>query len=502
MSKPIELPPSMNGDEAAQLQQVWSYLYQMAEDLNSNFAATGGNDLTDAERKVMQTILDGTAGDSGGTDGIQEMESLKSLIIKTADYVINTIAEFRTSFIGEATESGQFGEYVRQTRLDVDVTPTGVTQNYSFREIIQGLRTYEVNAKNYIKTGLLRTVNGLPVYGVAIGKDIVTFSEDGTETYNDGNKVAELTADELSFWQNESKMASYKGNRISFYSGDTEVMYIQNGKIWMQSGGWTFDDKGMLFEGTGMAYPFRISSLANRGSEDAGIAMNYSQTLGELVFSSVCSAVYHTPPSGNSWQGDMRLAMMDEANYMGPDGAYESGKKLVLYSPGDFQIGKKGNIIRQIYLGEIRGNGSGTSGTILIAPGQDDIYGVYVQYYTASNGNKYIRFRKTMYTDGLTFEGNVDGDVYGNATSAGYVKCEPAPQTNFNSLTSSGKYYGNPGGMTNGPSGLTTGTVEIDVTRIDNSNIFQRIYDGGNIYTRRMASGTWGSWYKFTGTAV
>ena len=172
----IELPPQLNGDEAAQLQQVWSYLYQLATDMNINLAGIGGNDLTDDERQVMQGITGGGEGEAATS----EIESLKSLIIKTADYVQNTIAEFRTSFIGEATASGQFGEYVRNTRLDVEVTPEHVQQNYSFREIIQGLKTYEINAKNYIKTGLLRTVNSLPVYGVAIGKDVVTFSQDGT----------------------------------------------------------------------------------------------------------------------------------------------------------------------------------------------------------------------------------------------------------------------------------------------------------------------------------
>lgn len=227
MAERIDVPPTLQGDEKAQLQQVWSYLYQLSEAINNNLDGIGGNELTDSERQTMQMIL--SAGDKAPE--LSEMETLKSLIIKTADFVQTSLQEYRMSLLGETVASGKFGRYVRSTGLDVAVTPEGITQNYSFQEIIQGLKVYEINAKNYIKTGLLRTVSSIPVYGVAIGKDVVTFSEDGTETYNDGNKVAELTADELSFWQNGVKVAGYTGTRISFYYNNAEVMYIQNGII-------------------------------------------------------------------------------------------------------------------------------------------------------------------------------------------------------------------------------------------------------------------------------
>ena len=228
MGRMIEFPPTMAGDEQQQLQTLYSYLYQTAEALNINLAEIGNNAFTDAEMKIVRQIS-GEPSDQW-QDGMAETETLKSLIIKTAEFVSNTVNEFRLNLLGEYVTEGKFGKYVRNTGLDVDVTPTGIQQNYSFQEIIQGLKTYEINAKNYIKTGLLRTVNGLPVYGVAIGKDVVTFSEDGTETYNDGNKVAELTADELSFWQNSTKVASYTGTAITMYcNGSKRVTFDGNG---------------------------------------------------------------------------------------------------------------------------------------------------------------------------------------------------------------------------------------------------------------------------------
>ena len=230
MGRRIELPKTPSGEPEEQLRQLYSYLYQMAEALNSNLAEIGGSELTDLERSQIREVIGD--GEYTPADERSEAETLKSLIIKTASFVQSSMTQYRTKLLGEYVAEGKFGKYVRITGLDVDVTPTGITQNYTLQEIIQGLKTYEVNAKNYIKTGYLRTENMIPVYGVAIGKDIVTFSTDGEETYHDGNKVAELTADELSFWQNEQKIASYKGNRISFYYNNAEVFYISAGKIY------------------------------------------------------------------------------------------------------------------------------------------------------------------------------------------------------------------------------------------------------------------------------
>ena len=310
MGRRIELPRLPEGETQEQLQELYSYLYQMADALNNNLAEIGNGNYTDEEMKVVREIV----GTDETNPGMPEAESLKTLIIKTAQLIKTEIDAYNLKLIGTYEAEGKLGRYVRKTRLDVDVTPSGITQNYTFQDIIQGLKTYEVNAKNYIKTGYLRTENNIPIYGVAIGKDVVTFSEDGTETYNDGNKVAELTADELSFWQSGSKVAGYTGSKISFYSGNAEVMYIQNGKIYcngdleiktgktfkivsggvmdvdtnnfkldsenkkMVCGGWTFDDKGVLFEPSDDEDVFQIAGYTNRNSKCYGLFYDTSNT--------------------------------------------------------------------------------------------------------------------------------------------------------------------------------------------------------------------------------
>ena len=307
----IETPGIYSGDEKEQLMQMQRYMMRMADQLNIALESIGGNDLTNEEQQIMQSILmpRGTQATSTAPsvqDDLYQMESLKSLIIKTAKFVQTNLDEYRIALFGENSAASQFGNYKRQTGLNVDITPTGIKQTYSFAEIVKDLRTYEINAKNYIKTGLLRMEDDVPVYGVAIGKDIVTFSVDGTETYTDGNKVAELTADELSFYQNSAKVASYsaagttfyqggvkrltigadgvtfyngntvlaemKGTGLKFYNGGEVIFYIENGEIFtakdmsigdgktVKAGEWILDDEGIRHEKTEAGTPHDITT--------------------------------------------------------------------------------------------------------------------------------------------------------------------------------------------------------------------------------------------------
>ncbi len=288
MGKRIELPKLPAGQTQEQLQALYSYLYQMAEALNGNLAEIGGNDLTDSEREIVREIV----GTGNAEDGRSEAETLKSLIIKTADFVRTELNEYRMNLLGEYVAEGKFGKYVRRTGLNVDVTPTGIQQNYTFQEIIQGLKTYEVNAKNYIKTGLLRTVDNVPVYGVAIGKDIVTFSEDGTETYNDGNKVAELTADELSFWQNGNKVAGYTGSRVSFYYGGAESFYIKNGKIYCEND---------LKIASGKTFDLDSENFVIKSNPGYIKVINKPKTASTAYFSIGMNNAYVNPELGETW---------------------------------------------------------------------------------------------------------------------------------------------------------------------------------------------------------
>lgn len=251
MAERIDLPPQMQGTAEEQLQLLRNYLYRVATVLNVNQDMVGNEavSLTDEERILMNNIskVVGSGDDTyyPGGHNYQEAETLKSLIIKTAKFVKTVQDTYNLILYGEETAEGDFGTWNRKKGLRVDVTPDGIKQTYSYAEIIKGLKDYEINAKSYIKTGQLRTEQGLPVYGVAIGKDVTTFSENGKEQYNDGNKCAELTADKLTFYvgqtPNQSKVAELAGNELAFYQNGqkaasyngTQTKYYIGGKARM-----------------------------------------------------------------------------------------------------------------------------------------------------------------------------------------------------------------------------------------------------------------------------
>jgi len=73
--------------------------------------------------------------------------------------------------------------------------------------------------------------------------------------------------------------------------------------------------------------------------------------------------------------------------------------------------------------------------------------------------------------------------------------------TDFNSLTTAGWYSLNPSGITNAPSGIASATAEVEVS-VTGGITVQKIYLDSALYIRRQTSGTWGGWYKYSGTAA
>ena len=204
MYERIEVPPALTGDIRNMMQQIWSYLYTMSEILNRNMQAVGGNELTDRERGAMNGILTTQA------NGQVEMQSLKDMVVSLAEYVkqINTTAGI--SGITEEVESGRFGRYVQATEMTIESDPAGNTASDVLSNIIRFLKVGYIRDRNSIYAGKLRTVNSTDVYGVAIGPDVVTFAQDGTETFNAANVVIEII-----------------DGRMTMYDGGDEMMKIR-----------------------------------------------------------------------------------------------------------------------------------------------------------------------------------------------------------------------------------------------------------------------------------
>ena len=207
----IRLPNITAKDEAGQLHQVKSYLHQLVSELNYALATvesgntsavvyTNGKPASDAKDKTDNPV---------GT-----FNSIKALIIKSADIVEAYYEEISKKLQGIYVAQSDFGTYSEQTALDIVANSKGITQNYeNLQKIITDVERM-IATTAYIKSGLLyyvgedgtehtsETQDGTPIYGVEVGQEVIV---DGVKTFN---KYARFTANKLSFYdQNDNEVA-------------------------------------------------------------------------------------------------------------------------------------------------------------------------------------------------------------------------------------------------------------------------------------------------------
>lgn len=145
------MPPSPRGSVQEQLVRQYSYLFQMAQQLN---VALG------------QLESGGTAAPSGGTaapaaEREQQYQTLKSMIVKTADTVQRRMDQLSAKLMGEYVAASEFGTYVERLNAYLEANPEALTQYYSFFADLQAstetvsaaFEQYRLETEGYIRTG-------------------------------------------------------------------------------------------------------------------------------------------------------------------------------------------------------------------------------------------------------------------------------------------------------------------------------------------------------------
>jgi hypothetical protein len=237
MAVQIQTPNITGGTDREKLQQIQSYLYRMAQQLQwafDNISTAGGS--SDARLPGQ------TARESAGKEQAESnFRDIKDLIIKSADIVNAYYAQITRRLEGVYVAQSEFGTYTQKTDLTVEENSTNITQLFTNYQIISDTledikdRTVDTNA--YLKTGLLEErADGIPVYGLEIGQ---TNSVDGTTVFD---KFARFASDRLSF----------------FDSNDTEVAYISDYKLCITnaeiSGSLLLSGKFKLYFNGGLAF--------------------------------------------------------------------------------------------------------------------------------------------------------------------------------------------------------------------------------------------------------
>lgn len=226
--------PNINGlTEREQLTQIRSYLYQLIPQLQwaLNNTAPSSNVTTPT---VVQAPVSSV---SRAIDPQTSFDSLKALIIKSADIVEAYYEEINRRLQGIYVGQSDFGTYTEQTEQEIIANSTSVKNLYkdiqTITSDIENLEYTLIESNAHINSGLLYYSDGIPVYGVEVGqKNIVN----GEEVFN---KYARFTSGRLSFYDRNDIEVAY----ISDYK-----LYITNAEILgnLKLGGYVFDTSNGL----------------------------------------------------------------------------------------------------------------------------------------------------------------------------------------------------------------------------------------------------------------
>lgn len=276
MGLDLRLPNITGTTEKEQLIQIKSYLYQLAQQLQwgLNTIETSSVSNQVPSQASQRVIVQGKEENAEAT-----FNSLKALIIKSADIVDAYYDEITTRLEGMYVAQSDFGAYMEQTSQEIEQTSTYTDQKFNdvqviitnevdglkfdfqsdmdtlntsvegvksfaegevanlqavadettakvgeldsaiggINEDIDALKVAFIEANAYIRSGLLYyDDNAFPVYGLEIGQ---------RNTVNDVevfNKFARFTSDRLSFYDQNDNEVAY----VSDYK-----LYIRNVEI-------------------------------------------------------------------------------------------------------------------------------------------------------------------------------------------------------------------------------------------------------------------------------
>ena len=178
--------------EAGGLEQVRSYLYQMAEQLN--YA------LNTVETKMETVVLETSkqvSSDPTPEETLKNFSSIKALIIKSADIVDEYYDKISKRLEGKYVASGDFGEFKENTSATLEANSKSIgTVFENLQQITSALEDIQdqySDTKAYIRAGVLYE-DEYPIYGIEIGQ---TTTANGEEVFN---KFARFSAEKLSFF--------------------------------------------------------------------------------------------------------------------------------------------------------------------------------------------------------------------------------------------------------------------------------------------------------------
>lgn len=204
MTYDIRLPNITATTEKGQLEQMRSYLYQFAEQLQYAVNVINLN----TEKTIVQVKeVSSSIGAPTQEQKLQQFNNLKNLIISSADIINAYSEEIKYRLSGEYVAHSEFGTFREETTKQVEENSESLTEHYT---MLQSIDNWRQDTTAYVRTGYLENIDNLPAYGVELGQKtvdeagntlsegMVRFTPTKTIFYDGfGNQMAILSNQEL-----------------------------------------------------------------------------------------------------------------------------------------------------------------------------------------------------------------------------------------------------------------------------------------------------------------
>ena len=264
MSVQLRLP-NISGNDREMLSQIRSYLYQIIPELEFAINNVSGTSTTVVESPTPLSLI--PANTLSNASAQATFNSIKALIIKSAEIVEAYYQEINRKLEGTYVAQSDFGQYAEQTRQEIEETSTSTTQLFENVQTIKGLiydsiqgvrdrvigvdasledakiqfgsslddvRAYVsnveetvINTSAYLRTGVLYTTEGgIPVYGVEIGQSVK--DENGEDGFK---KFARFISEKLSFYDSNGYEVAYISDKKLFIKTAEITVAFQIGKL-------------------------------------------------------------------------------------------------------------------------------------------------------------------------------------------------------------------------------------------------------------------------------
>lgn len=232
MSIELRFPNITAPTSDGQVAQMKSYMHQLVQQLN--WALNTVDEA--AQGNTSSVVMSKQSEDMSPEEAANTFNSIKSLIIKSADIVKAYEETIFTDFNGRYFAESDFGTFIEETNRTVKENSKGVEEYYSNIQTITGgldeVRKEVISTNAYIKRGYLGDVDGKPIHGIAVG-----------ETDKNGvyKNYAWFTANKLSFFDES-------GNEVAYISANklhiTDAVFLGT----VQFGGYKMDTSdGLAF---------------------------------------------------------------------------------------------------------------------------------------------------------------------------------------------------------------------------------------------------------------